>query len=124
VALKDSFLCCSLARKRAVVPLAVTVEAIHPINPRYRIRMAASTSGERDSPKDAMRLGTGSTLMSPYRWIQAKMKVTSRRAMPTRRMAIPDASEDFAFNLTSTQSTVTVGGCSTITQRPTSSELR
>ena len=107
-----------------VVPLAVTVEAIHPINPRYMIRMAASTSGEKASPKVAMRLGTGSTLMSPYRWMQEKMNVTSRRAMPTRRMTIPEATEDFTFNQTSTQSTVTVGGYSTITQRPKSSELR
>jgi len=108
----------SLACRRTVTPLAVTVEAIQPITPRYRTLMAASTSGDKASPKVAMRLGTGRTLMSPYRWIQATMKVISRRAMPVRRMAIPGASEDFVHNQTSTQFTVTVGGCSTITQRP------
>jgi len=50
-----------------VIPLAVTVEAIQPITPRYRIRMAVSMRGDKASPKDAMRLGTGRTLMSPCR---------------------------------------------------------
>jgi hypothetical protein len=120
---RQTLLSSSLACKRTVIPLAVTVEAIQPITPRYRIRMAASTSGDKASPKVAMRLGTGSTLMSPCRWIQAAMKVISRRAMPVRRMAIPEASEDFIRNQTSTQFTVTVGGCSTITQRPTCPEV-
>jgi len=48
-----------------VTPLAVTVEAIQPITPRYIIRMAASMRGDKASPKDAMRLGTGRTLISP-----------------------------------------------------------
>ena len=57
----------SLACKSTVIPLAVTVEAIQPIKPRYRIRMAASMRGDKASPKDDMRLGTGRTLMSPCR---------------------------------------------------------
>ena len=47
----------SLACKSIVIPLAVTVEAIQPITPRYRTRMAASMRGNKASPKDAMRRG-------------------------------------------------------------------
>ena len=65
--LEAIFLSSSLARKRAVTPLAITMEAIQPINPRYRTRMAASMRGDKPSPKDAVRLRTGRTLMSPYR---------------------------------------------------------
>jgi hypothetical protein len=50
--------------------------------------------------------------------MQAIVNVISRRAMPVRRIVIPEVSEDFIRNITSTQFTVTVGGYSTITQRP------
>ena len=46
----------SLACKRTGILLAVTVESIQPITPRYRTRMAASMRGDKASPKDVMRL--------------------------------------------------------------------
>ena len=55
----------SLACKSTFSPLAVIVVAIHPIMPRYTTRMVASMRGERDDPKDDMRLGTGRMLMPP-----------------------------------------------------------
>ena len=41
------------------------VEAVQPITPKYKTRMPASIRGDKDSPKDEKKLGTGKTLMSP-----------------------------------------------------------
>lgn len=116
------FVFVSLACKSRVKPLAVTFVAIKPINPKYRTRMPASIRGDKADPKASIRLGTGSMLMSP-RWMHAIVKVTSKREVPTKAIRIPEVSEGSILNLASHQFTVTVGGCSTITQRPVSVSL-
>jgi len=57
----------SLACKITFSPLVVTIVAIQPIMPKYKTRRVASMSGEKASPKNDKRLGTGRTLMSPCR---------------------------------------------------------
>ena len=115
--------CSSLEYKRTVSPRAVTFVAMKPINPKYKTRMAASSIGDRSPPMDAVKLGTGKMLISP-RWTHAIANVNNRRAIPTKRILIPEDSEVSICSLAPHQFTVTVGGCSTITQRPTLSELR
>lgn len=51
--------------------------------------------GEKAFPSVSVKSGTGRSLMSPSRLMPAIMNVTIRRAVPIRRILIPEASEDF-----------------------------
>jgi len=109
--------------KSIFIPLVVTVEAIQPKIPKYKNRIATSIRGDKVSPKDHTNPGIGNTLIRPKRFKKARMKVNPKRVRLITKMNIPEVSDGLIRNLESLQSTVTIGGCSTITQRPTSSTL-
>ncbi len=80
----------SLSRVTSCTPLTVSREPIHPMTPRYMIRMHVKTNGANASPKTAIRsddpVMDGSLLRNRY----ALIKVKASRATPMKRVAYPE----------------------------------
>jgi len=78
-------------------PLTVSTEPIHPMMPRYMIRMHVTIKGANASPKTDTRSGDpvmdGSLLRNRY----ALAKVKASRATPMKRVTYP---ENRALSLT------------------------
>jgi len=73
-------------------PLIVSREPIHPIMPRYMMRMHASINGAKAVPKTVTRSGDPAMVGLLLRNRNALAKVKASRATPMKRVTYPETS--------------------------------
>jgi len=79
-----------LSRVTSCTPLMVSKEPIHPITPRYIIRIHVTIKGANAAPKTVTRSGDPAMDRSLLRNRYALKKVKASRATPMKRVTYPE----------------------------------